>query len=161
MFYVLLSYSPFKCQVIYNSWAHGDCIRATVKSVGQSSIRLFIFSTVYRPGLLILAVWTGVDYGRESTAPKLLGICWNASVIFPRNILTRPTNPQKIFPLSVTILQILVGNEWHPPKSEVVTTRRHEDMSTWSQFLSMHARSIFTCVDTVRLWRTPSDTNRK
>jgi len=52
----------------------------------------------------------------------------------------------------------------NPPKPEIVITRRCEDISTWSQRLRHsfgHAQSTSTCVDTVRLWRTPSDTNRK
>jgi len=53
----------------------------------------------------------------------------------------------------------------NPPKPEVVMTRRCEDISTWSysgyDTVFWHARSTSTCVDTVRLWRTPSGTNRK
>jgi len=49
-------------------------------------------------------------------------------------------------------------------KPEVVITRRCEDISTWSRGYDTvfgHARSPYTCGDTVRLRRTPSGTHRK
>jgi len=60
-----------------------------------------------------------------TTAPKLLGIFWNPSVTFPRNLMAR--EPQRIFAISLTVLQILVGNEGHPkiPNGEKAGFKRN------------------------------------
>ena len=63
--------------------------------------------------------------GFLTTAPKLLGIFWNASLTFPRYLLA--TEPQKnFFAYLFTIPKVLVGNEGHPkvPNCEKASFKR-------------------------------------